>query len=214
MNATGHPAAHGAHADRAQAREQRRLRAAIAARLQFKAPAAAATLDWDALDRAPAWLALPERALATLQRQVGALLYAPDMRLWIDGRRLAAARVALGEAFLNALLAQRDAALMPLDAAARARIETAEQVAARLAAAGAAVLLAAIPAGALREVAAAAMAPLSAAAMACELAQSLVARALVLSAQAATHGSAPAAAEAAASRPSAAPAGTAAGGGA
>jgi len=87
------------------ARERHRRRGAIAARLLDAAPDAAAALDWDALDRGPAWLAAPDTDLALEQRRIGAALNAAAIRLWIDRRRLAAARSAVGDAFLRALLA-------------------------------------------------------------------------------------------------------------
>ncbi|HXB14766.1 MAG TPA: hypothetical protein VNV44_03385 [Solirubrobacteraceae bacterium] len=85
--------------------ERHRRRAAIATRLLEAAPDAAAALDWDALDRGPAWLAVPDTELALEQRRIGATLNTAAIRLWIDRRRLAAARTAVGEAFLRALLA-------------------------------------------------------------------------------------------------------------
>jgi len=85
--------------------ERHRRRGAIAARLLDTAPDAAAALDWDALDRAPAWLAIPDTELALEQRRIGAVLRAAAIRLWIDRRRLAAARTAVGDDFLRVLLA-------------------------------------------------------------------------------------------------------------
>jgi hypothetical protein len=85
--------------------ERHRHRGAIARRLLDAAPDAAAALDWDALDRAPAWLAVPDTELALEQRRIGATLNAAAIRLWIDRRKLAAARTAVGDAFLRALLA-------------------------------------------------------------------------------------------------------------
>lgn len=89
-------------------REQRRRRAAVAARLVERAPDLAAALDWDTLDRAPGWLALDPGALALLQRRAGALLCADELRLAIDRTRIAAARAAVGDAFWPLLLAQRE----------------------------------------------------------------------------------------------------------
>jgi len=162
------------------ARERRRRRAAIARRLLDRAPEAAATLDWDTLDRAPAWLAWSDGALAQFQRQIGAVLCAPALRLWIDGARLAAARAALGEPFLQALLAQPDLPAMRGDACGQARIDSAERVASSLQAAGAAVLLATLPEGPMRRAAGAAIEPALQLAMAPELARELVARAATL----------------------------------
>jgi hypothetical protein len=85
--------------------ERHRRRGATAARLLGAAPDAAAALDWDALDRAPAWLAVPDAELAMEQRRIGAVLHTAAIRLWIDRRKLAAARAAVGDAFLRALLA-------------------------------------------------------------------------------------------------------------
>jgi hypothetical protein len=85
--------------------ERHRRRGAVAARLLDAAPDAAAALDWDALDRAPAWLAVSDAELALEQRRIGVVLNKVAIRLWIDRRRLAAARSAVGEAFLRAALA-------------------------------------------------------------------------------------------------------------
>jgi hypothetical protein len=166
---TGRAGAAAAHAQRCR-------RTVIAERLIARAPGAVKEVDWDALEAAPAWLALPDAQLLALQRQVGAVVYAPQMRLWIDGARLAAVRAAVGDSFLQALLAQRDAPL-PHELLPLPRIELAAQLTARLQAAGAAVLLASIAPGPLRRAAGAVLGLASAPALACELAQSLVARA-------------------------------------
>lgn len=175
MNAP-HPLGHAALAA-IEIRERRRRRAAIATRLVASAADALSAVDWATLENAPAWLALPDAKLAILQRQIGALLYAPEIRLWIDGARIGAARQALGDAFLQTLLAQRDLTAFAQDTGARKRVDTAEQVGPHLQMAGAAVLLASLPQGAVRRVVTAAMAPTAPAPIASELAQSLIARA-------------------------------------
>lgn len=175
------PPAHAAEAAR-DAREARRRRAAVAARLVAGDAEAVSAIDWDELDRAPAWLALAAPKLATLQRQVGALLYAAQMRLWIDGPRLGAARAAVGDDFLHALQAQHDLQAFPPDAGTLPRIDAAEKVATRLQVAGASVLLASLSPGPLRDALGTAMAPTAAAPMAAGMAQSLVARAQALAA--------------------------------
>jgi len=164
-------------------RERRRRRAAIAARLLASGADAISSIDWETLENAPAWLGLPEAKLATLQRQIGALQYAQEIRLWIDGPRLTAARTALGDGFLPALLAQRDLIAFPAETGVKPRIDAAEKVTTHLQVAGAAVLLASMPQGALRRVVSAAMAPTAPSPLAPELAQSLVARAQALAAQ-------------------------------
>ena len=163
--------------------ERRRRRAAIAARLLASGADAISAIDWEMLEKAPAWLALPDAKLATLQRQIGAFLYATEIRLWIDGPRLAAARAALGETFMQTLLAQRDLMSIAPDAVVRPRIDGAEKVSTHLQVAGAAVLLASMPQGPLRRAVTAAMAPTAAAQMAAEIAQSLVARVQALAMQ-------------------------------
>ena len=145
--AAGPAVSHAAH-------ERRRFRAAVAEMLMARAPAAVAALDWDALDAAPAWLALPAGLLDALQSQVGAVLYGPAMRMWIDSGRLAAARAAVGDAFLRALLGRPDVPAAPR--APLAPAIPAAQVGAYLRHAGAAVLQATLPA-ALRGVAASAL---------------------------------------------------------
>lgn len=166
-----------------EVRERRRRRAAIAARLLASGADAIPAIDWEMLDAAPAWLALPNARLAILQRQVGALIYAPEIRLWIDGARLSAARATLGESFMQALLAQRDLQAFPQDTGTRPRIDTAEQIPTHLQVAGASVLLASMAQGPLRHAVSTAMAPTTALPMACEMAQSLVARAQSLAVQ-------------------------------
>jgi hypothetical protein len=162
------------------ARERRRQRAAIAQRLRQRAPDAVGTLDWDALDAAPTWLALAEDELIRFECQVGALLCAPLLRLWIDGARLNAARSAVGATFLQALRALPSTQILPGNVAPSPRIDHAEQVAPALRAAGASVLLASMLPGPLRLVVGAALAPATPAQMAGPLAQSLIARVLTL----------------------------------
>ncbi|WP_280156089.1 hypothetical protein [Piscinibacter sp. XHJ-5] len=164
------------------ASQRRQLRAAVAQRLLAKAPAAAAALDWDMLGQAPLWLAMSDAALTQFARQVGAVLCAPALRLWIDARRLAAARAALGETFLQALLAQPDVPAIEPQLSNALRLDTPEQVGALLQAAGAGVLLASLPPGLLQAAAAALMAPAAALAMPASTAQALVSRARQLAA--------------------------------
>lgn len=164
-------------------REHRVRRAAVAQRLLALAPDAAAAIGWDMLDQAPAWLALPEPALATFQRQIGALLHAPDIRLWIDGARLNAVRAAVGDGFLRALLAQRDGPPLPPQLAGRARIDRAEQVRDALQSAGAAVLYASVTSAPLRDALTASPSHVVAAPLPHAFAESLVARVLALVAQ-------------------------------
>lgn len=183
------------------ARQRRCLRAAVAERLMAHAPAAAAELDWDALDAAPAWLAWPEAQATALQCRVGALICAPTIRLWIDAPRLAAAARVVGTEYLQALLALPDQQVLPRDLADCPRIDCPEQVAALLRAAGAAVMLAALPVGPLRRAVSSTLAPITASPMAGALAESLVARAQRLALQPAAavrHAGAPAASEVAA----------------
>jgi hypothetical protein len=177
--------------DAADATSRRRLRATVARKLLAAAPDAAAALDWDALDAAPSWLALPDTELMVLARQVGAVLCASTMRLWIDGARLGAARAAVGAPFLHALLALPEAELLPRNVAPCPHIDAAEQVAPQLRGSGLAVLLASLATGSLRRTASAAFGT-AASSMAPVLAQSLVTRAQKLVAARAaaprTHG--------------------------
>jgi len=130
---------------------RRHHRAAVARRVVEKAPAVAAELDWGQLALAPQWLALNESGLGTFARRVGAVLCAPAVRLWIDRPRIAAARAALGDGFLHALLADRD--VPALDAGGQPRLDSAERVPTLLQATGSGVLLASLPMGALRRAA-------------------------------------------------------------
>jgi len=122
--------------------ERCRRRGAIAARLLGAAPDAAAALDWDALDRGPAWLAVPDTELALQQRRIGAVLHTTAIRLWIDRRKLAAARAAVSDAFLRALLA--DSAAPDVAPRSVSAGDTCSDVAEWLRQAGAAVQAAAI----------------------------------------------------------------------
>lgn len=153
-------------------------RAAVAARLVAQAPQAAAALDWDALGRAPGWLALPEDELMRLRCRLGALLHVGLLRLWIDRPRLQAARQAVGEPWFAALVGARPMPAPPCDGVDRRPIERAEDVAARLAAAGAALLLAACEPGPLQRAVAAAFGDVAPAGSGLEAARALVARAL------------------------------------
>jgi len=107
--ASGAPGATGA-TDAAVAPWRHRRRAAIATRLLHGAPDAAATLDWEALDNGPDWLAAPDADLIRMQRRIGAFACASAIRLWIDRRRIAEACAAVGDAVLREALAARDAA--------------------------------------------------------------------------------------------------------
>jgi len=180
----GSDAAHNVGAaGRPPGRATRQRRAAIAARLLAASPAAAAALDWDLLDAAPDWLAWPEAVVTRLQQRVGACAQAASLRLWIDAPRLAAARDAVGAAYLDALLALPAPAL-PSAVDAGAAIDSAARVAPVLRATGASVLLAALPHGALRRAVEALTAPVHASDMAVPLAESLLAHALALAARA------------------------------
>lgn len=161
-------------------------RAAVAQRLLASAPRAAASLDWDALGRAPAWLALSETEFHTFQCRVGAVLHGRALRLWIDRGRLAAAQAALGAPFLRRLLAEPESASIPIGLVACAEIEQPAQVEPVLRQAGAAVLLAGLPDGLLRAALGAALAPVTASPMAAELALTLIARTEALAASSPT----------------------------
>lgn len=158
----------------------RRHRAAVARRLIERAPDAVAALDWDACDRAPAWLALDDAGLTTFQCRVGAVLCARALRLWIDGPRLAAARAILGDDFLAQVLAQPDSASIPLGLVGAPRIDSATQVGPALQSAGASVLLASLAHGPLRQAVGVMLAPAAPSTMTHELADTLVARAHAL----------------------------------
>ena len=162
------------------ATQRRRQRAAIAQRLRQRAPDAVGTLDWDALYGAPTWLALSDDELDRFKCQVGAMLCAPSLRLWIDGGRLNAARAAVGAPFLQALRALPATQVLPNNVAPSPRIDTGEQVVPALRGAGASVLLASMLPGPLRLVVGSALAPATPAQMAGPLAQSLIARVFTL----------------------------------
>jgi hypothetical protein len=157
----------------------RERRAAIAQRLIDLAPGAVDAIDWDTLDRAPDWLALPDASFLILQARLGALLHLPAMRLWIDGPRLAATRVLLGEAVLDDLMSHPESA-MPFGLTPCARIDSATQVGPALRATGVSVLLAALPRGPLRDALCRGLAPVEPSRMTPELAETLVVRARLM----------------------------------
>ena len=158
---------------------QRERRAAIAQRLIDLAPRDVEAIDWDALDAAPDWLALPDASFLILQARLGALLHLPAMRLWIDGPRLAATRVLLGEAVLDDLMSHPESA-MPFGLTPCARIESATQVGPALRATGVSVLLAALPRGPLRDALCRGLAPVEPSRMTPELAETLIVRARLM----------------------------------
>lgn len=167
----------------ARAGVRRRQRAAVAEQLIARAPHAVDAIDWDTLDGAPEWMAWGAEPLAALQHQVGALVLAPEMRLWIDAPRLAAATRVLGAPLLQALLALPDGEMLPRDVTPAPRIERADHVAPSLRACGASVLLASLSGGELRQAAALLLTPTRPSPMAGALARSLVVRAMQLAAQ-------------------------------
>ena len=164
----------------ARAAVRRRQRAAVAEQLVARAPHVVDTIDWDSLDSAPEWMAWGAEPLEALQQQTGALVLAPELRLWIDAPRLTAAMRALGTPLLHALLALPDGEMLPRDVTPAPRIESADQVVPSLRACGASVLLAALASGALRQAAALLLTPTRPSPMAGALARSLVARAIQL----------------------------------
>jgi hypothetical protein len=172
------------------AADARRRRAILGGRLISAAPEIVAALDWQALDRAPVWLGLPDAAFSAFQCRVGAVLWARSLRLWIDEPRLAAARACVGEPFLQRLRAEPDAASLPSGLVHHPGIASAAQVAPRLRAAGAGVLLASLPHGSLRMAAEGLLAPIEASTMARELAAALIERATAIAAQTGLAGAA------------------------
>ena len=167
----------------ARAGVRRRHRAAVAAQLIARAPHVVDAIDWDTLDAAPEWMAWDAERLEALQLQVGALLLAPELRLWIDAPRLGAAARALGGPLLQALLSLPDGEVLPRDVAPAPRIDRAEQVVPSLRACGAGVLLAALASGELRQAATTLLTPGRPSMMAGALARSLAAHATQLAAQ-------------------------------
>jgi hypothetical protein len=101
------------------------------------------------------------------------------MRLWIDGPRLAATRVLLGEAVLDDLMSHPESA-MPFGLTQCVRIESATQVGPALRASGVSVLLAALPRGPLRDALCHCLAPVEPSRMTPELAETLILRARLM----------------------------------
>lgn len=167
----------------ARASVRRRQRAAVAEQLIARVPHAVEAIDWNALDGAPEWMAWDAERLEALQHRVGALVLAPELRLWIDAPRLAAATRALGAPMLHALLALPDGEMLPRDVTPAPHIVRADQVAQSLRACGASVLLAALPSAELRQATSLLLTPTRPSPMAGALARSLVARTIQLAAQ-------------------------------
>ncbi|GEM_PF-1708313 len=63
---------------------------------------------WGIIDRIPPWCLLDGQALAQLQDTCGALLLAPEVRLWIDGPRLKAAAAVVTEPVFLQVIALAD----------------------------------------------------------------------------------------------------------
>jgi hypothetical protein len=157
--------------------ELRLRRAAVAERVLSIAPQPPAALDWDALDQAPAWLALEDPAFATFQCRVGAVLCGRSLRMWIDRGRLDAAQAVLGAPFLRALLADESSAAVPSGLPACPEIDSPTRVQPVLRAAGGSVLLASLPGGELRDVIGRLLAPATFVHVTSEQARALVAHA-------------------------------------
>ena len=163
-------------------RERRLHRAAIARRVRAGAPDQAHSLDWEALDQAPSWLALPDEELAHLQRAVGAVVHDAELRLWIDGSSIAAARSAVGQQVWQGLMdpRSRPAGGVGLSAIGSRLNADPNTVSESLARVGTSVLLAALPHGPLRTIALELFAPIAAAEIVEPLAQSILAKAQAL----------------------------------
>ena len=108
-------------------------------------------LDWQALSQCPDWLGLPDPVFASLQRRLGAIVYAAQIRLWIDQPRLRAARQAVGAPWLHRLCSQRAIVPLPMEGFELEPIEKADQVVGALSRAGVALLAANIAPGALHD---------------------------------------------------------------
>ena len=152
----------------------RAQRVALARELLHKAPQAAAALDWDALSRAPGWLALPEAERAHFTRRVGSVMLAPALRLWISAPRVAAAREAVGADWWAALQLHNDWPALPNGMATWPDGGDAAGVGELMRMAGASVLQALLPHGALRHAAAALLAPAAPFVMPSQQAQAVV----------------------------------------
>ena len=137
--------------------EQRRLMAACASRILDAGDDLCQRLSWQTLSHCPDWLGLPDSIFASLQRRLGAIVYASQIRLWIDQPRLAAARDAVGAPWLHRLCSQREIVPLPMQGFDREPIDHAGQVVGALSRAGAALLTANIAPGPLHEAFAAAL---------------------------------------------------------
>ena len=158
--------------------------AAVAAQVLQDAPGAAPALGWAELGAAPPWLALDRQARDVLATRVGAVLYAPALRLWISAPAVAAAREAVGDAWWQALMSHRSWPELP-DEAPHSLGPVQQQLGAAALArlfreAGAAVLLSTLPHGALRHAASELLAPVGAYVMPSVQAQALLDLALSL----------------------------------
>jgi len=131
--------------------EQRRLMAASASRMLDAGDELCLHLDWYTLSQCPDWLGLPDPVFASLQRRLGAIVYAAQIRLWIDQPRLSAARQAVGAPWLHRLCSQRAILPLPMEGFESESIDKPEQVVGALSRAGAALLAANIAPGALHD---------------------------------------------------------------
>lgn len=136
------------------ASSQRQMRAATARRLlalyEQDALAEPERWTWEEIDRMPLWCLLPTSQRERVQRVTGALMMAPEMRLWISAQPLDEAERLLGVDTLAAILERADALSESqaqgnpphIDEDARS---LAEGLDARMMAAGASVLTASLP---------------------------------------------------------------------
>lgn len=80
--------------------------------------------NWGVLDALPAWCLLDEQARVQLQSVCGALVLAPELRLWIDRELISAGHSVIGLHHFNSIVARADQAKLAIDAAAGERFQS------------------------------------------------------------------------------------------
>jgi len=108
----------------------KRLRRAAAARLllglhesgQLAQPE---LWTWDALDSLPGWCLQDEQTRTRLQLLCGALVLAPELRLWIDRELILAAQQLISKPFFDQVVARAEQAPISINASVASRFATA-----------------------------------------------------------------------------------------
>lgn len=101
----------------------KRMRRAMAARVLLSLLEADQLADpdqwtWDLIDALPTWCLQDEHARSRLQLVCGALVLAPELRLWIDREAILVAHELIGKQQFNHIVAKADSMPIAIDASA------------------------------------------------------------------------------------------------